>query len=185
MSILSFSIAAILLIFVTLLAKFLRRSNVDIEARAAFDEKSIPRITSEDGTLGALPTAVTESNIARDSWVLRLTQHVCDERHRSCHNVLVINEELEYFFNPEGVVEEMYVIHYESKPGNATSRRRAIKYRVTVFESGSLVNLGDGGDINWDWKGNFDRTSAKTLTFKPCVSGVKYQQDSWQAVASP
>jgi hypothetical protein len=181
---LSFTVAVVLFLLAAVVTRLLRRSTVDVEAQPAFDKKNMLQHTDEDGTPGALPTAITQSNIARDSWVLRMTQHVFDERHRGRYNVLVINEELEYFFGPEGVVEEKYVDFYESSRGEGRSRR-VIKYRITVFKSGSLVNLGDGGDINWDWKGNFDRTSAKTLAFKPCVTGVQYQQDPWQAVATP
>ena len=60
-----------------------------------------------------------------------------------------------------------------------TSRARTVPYKVVVFEEGMLVNMGDGGIINWDWRGNFVRSGNKVVTFKPLVPG---QSDDWVAV---
>ncbi|KAJ4382786.1 hypothetical protein N0V86_002009 [Didymella sp. IMI 355093] len=177
------AVSAAILFFVTVaLARWFRGpSHCDVEANNLTDEKRVPIEVETPQIRIALPDYVLDSSADRDAWVLRVTQHVFDDRHRGFYNVLVINEELEYFFSPEGVVEEMYADYYETKVNGEKTNRRKITYRVSVFESGSLVNLGDGGDINWDWKGNFDRTSTATLTFKPCIAGVHYQQDPWQA----
>ena len=48
-------------------------------------------------------------------------------------------------------------------------------YEVVVFKEGTLVNMGDGGDINWDWMSNFERNGTKLLIFKPCVASVIYK----------
>jgi hypothetical protein len=56
-----------------------------------------------------------------------------------------------------------------------------VPYEITVFKSGVLYNMGDGGDINWDWMGNFQRQGTSMLTFSPCDSEVAYIQDPWIA----
>ncbi|KAF2114231.1 hypothetical protein BDV96DRAFT_688444 [Lophiotrema nucula] len=181
------SLTAALVLFLATMAmsRLLRRPvGADVETQPMLDEKQSVHHPAEPQAPAKLPEHITESSVARDAWVLRMTQHVFDERHRGRYNVLVMNEELEYFFNPENVVEDTYSEYHSTDLEDGVSRGRTIKYRITVFRSGSLVNLGDGGDINWDWKGNFDRPSAKTLTFRPCVAGTHYQQDPWQALAS-
>ncbi|KAI8631724.1 hypothetical protein F5Y19DRAFT_402562 [Xylariaceae sp. FL1651] len=129
-----------------------------------------------DAKTQSLPDSVTSNAdlIGRDQWVLRMTRYVFNERHRSRYNVLVINNDLEYHFSPKGVVEDFFVTYRDS--------RRAVPYRIVVFTEGTLLNLGDGGDINWDWMGNFVRPYDSMLAFKPCKVDVKYQQDAWIAV---
>lgn len=122
-----------------------------------------------------LPESVTRSDvdfIDRAAWVLRLTHHVFSERHKGGHNVLVINDNLEYHFDAK-VILERFLITYRSQ-----SRAGNVPYAVVVFSEGRLVNMGDGGDINWDWQGNFMRSGNKMLTFKPCVPGIAYKHGS-------
>jgi hypothetical protein len=178
--------AAVLLFLITMAATRLLRRPVraDVEAPQTGGKWQDPHSIEESQQSTKLPVSITESSIARDAWVLRLTEHVFDERHRSRYNVLVIKEDLEYFFSPDVVVEEVCAEYQETKDNGGSQGNRTIRYRITVFESGSLVNLGDGGDINWDWKGNFNRTSGKTLTFSPCVRGTRYQQDPSQPLAA-
>lgn len=124
----------------------------------------------------SLPEWVLSSdseNIDRAQWVLRMSRYVFKERHQSRYNVVVINQELEYHFDAEGIVERHHVKYYE--PPNS----RMVPYEITVFESGVLYNMGDGGDINWDWMGNFKRQGTSMLTFSPCESKVAYIQDPW------
>ncbi|KAK1830631.1 hypothetical protein QBC39DRAFT_372675 [Podospora conica] len=123
-----------------------------------------------------LPTSVTagdQDKIGRDQWVLRLTRHVFGERHGKRYNVLVINDDLQYCFSPHGVVEEFNVVYQDT--------RHKVPYRVVVFARGELINMGDGGDINWDWMGNFVRHNNAQLSFSPCAAGEEYQQDAWVA----
>lgn len=125
--------------------------------------------------LPTLPESVTRSDvdlIDRAAWVLRLTHHVFSERHKGSHNVLVINDNLEYHFDAQGILER-FLITYRSQ-----SRAGNVSYAVVVFSEGRLVNMGDGGDINWDWQGNCMRSGNKMLTFKPCVPGIAYKQGS-------
>lgn len=126
----------------------------------------------------ALPASVTRSDvdfIDRAAWVQRMTHHVFSERHRGSHNVLVINDKLEYQLNAHGILERFLITyHSQSRAGN-------VRYAVVVFREGTLVNMGDGGDINWDWQGNFTRSGNKVLAFKPCVPGVVYKHDPWVA----
>lgn len=125
-----------------------------------------------------LPPTVIASQpdiIDRGQWVLRMTRHVFEERHGRRHNVVVINKELEYYFEPAGVVERHDVKYYE--PPNS----RTVPYDVVVFREGVLHNMGDGGDINWDWMGNFTRQGTGMLSFKPCQEGRRYVQDPWVA----
>lgn len=127
--------------------------------------------------LSALPDSVTRSDvdfIDRAAWVLRLTHHVFSERHKGNHNVLVINDNLEYQFDAQGIQERSLINYRKSKGG-------LVPYAVVVFREGTLVNMGDGGDMNWDWQGNFIRSGNRVLAFKPCVLGVKYKQDPWVA----
>lgn len=123
-----------------------------------------------------LSSSVVQSDIDRASWVLRMTQHVFTERHLGCHNVVVINDDLEHYFKPEGVVEKFLIKFHNSK------RPWTVPYSVVVFRKGTLLNLGDGGDINWDWQGNFTRSGNKLLTFEPCISGVQFKHDPWNAL---
>jgi hypothetical protein len=153
--------------------------------RPALDEKS-PLHDAEipDEAAGApppppyLPASVTASEpdtIGRDQWVLRMTRHVFGERHGGRYNVLVINDDLQYHFTPAGVVEEFRVMYRDG--------RRTVPYRIVAFTRGELLNLGDGGDINWDWMGNFVRHNNSQLSFRPCQPGRNYQQDPWIAAA--
>ncbi len=119
-----------------------------------------------------LPESVTRSDaefIDRADWVLRMTRHVFFERHEGSHNVIVINDKLKYQFDAQGILER-FLINYHSK-----TRAGLVPYAVVVFREGILVNMGDGGDINWDWQGNFIRTGNNVLVFKPCVPGIAYK----------
>lgn len=126
----------------------------------------------------ALPESVTRSDadfIDRADWVLRMTHHVFSERHQGSHNVIVINDKLKYKFYAEGILER-FLVNYNNK-----SIAGPVPYAVVVFREGTFLNMGDGGDINWDWQGNFIRSGDKLLAFEPCVRGVKYKQDPWLA----
>lgn len=120
----------------------------------------------------ALPESVTRSDvdfIDRAAWVLRMNHHVFSERHKGSHNVVVINDKLKYQFDAQGILERL-LINYHRK-----SRAGIVPYAVVVFREGILVNMGDGGDINWDWQGNFIRRGNNVLIFKPCVPGAAYK----------
>ncbi|MCJ1347325.1 hypothetical protein MMC31_005548 [Peltigera leucophlebia] len=126
----------------------------------------------------ALPESVTRSDadsIDRADWVLRMTHHVFSERHQGTHNVIVINDKLKYKFYAKGILER-FLVNYHNK-----NIAGSVPYAVVVFREGTFLNLGDGGDINWDWQGNFMRSGDKLLAFKPCVPGVGYKQDPWVA----
>lgn len=119
-----------------------------------------------------LPESVTRPDadfIDRADWVQRLTRHVFFERHEGSHNVIVINDKLKYQLDAQGILERL-LIKYHSK-----TRAGIVPYAVVVFREGILINMGDGGDINWDWQGNFIRTGNNVLVFKPCVSGIAYK----------
>ncbi|KAJ9149876.1 hypothetical protein NKR23_g4153 [Pleurostoma richardsiae] len=117
-----------------------------------------------------LPPSITASTSAEDpaldrgGWVQRLTNYVYEDRHERRYNVLTINEELEYHLNCSGQdpVEEHRLTY--QKPGNAGT----VPYRVVVFERGQLLNLGDGGWINLDLKGNWSVLGEGAWNFKPC-----------------
>lgn len=127
-------------------------------------------------TNAGLSPTILRSDIERAAWVLRMTRHVFTDRHEGRYNVVVINNDLEYRFQPEAVVEKFLIKFHNSK------RPWTVPYSVVVFDRGTLLNLGDGGDINWDWQGNFTRSGHKRLTFEPCISGVQYKQDPWNAL---
>lgn len=188
------SLASLSAILLAILAYFLlhRKPSLDLEdSPGPLDEKNLyshENISTPDSfpkisTLTPeLPESVTRSSINRDAWVLRMTHHVFDERHQNHYNVLVINNDLEYHLRAVGIVEEFLVKYYETKIQFHRTTNKVVTYRIVVFKEGSVVNMGDGGDINWDWQGNFVRSAAKIVDFKPCVSGVRYQQDPWVAV---
>lgn len=122
--------------------------------------------------LPTLPESVTRSDadfIDRGDWVLRMTRHVFFERHKGSHNVIVINDKLKYQFDAQGILERFLISYYSD------SRAGRVPYAVVVFREGLLVNMGDGGDINWDWQGNVIRSGNKMLAFKPCVPGIAYE----------
>ncbi|MCQ0023944.1 YwqI/YxiC family protein [Streptomyces somaliensis DSM 40738] len=61
------------------------------------------------------------------------------------YNVMVINDANRYSSNLHGVVYDAKVSGHHGT------------YRVIVFESGQFTNHGDGGWINWAFRGWFDR----------------------------
>jgi hypothetical protein len=184
------SISAVLLIF-TLVALITRRRRyitVDTERPSPYHEKHdkqpeennraglTPSIQSSASELPETITRSVEDHIARSAWVLRLCHHVFAERHQSRYNVVVINNELEYHFNANGTVERFVVKFYQRQSP------KMVPYDVLVFPEGTIVNRGDGGDVNWDWMGNFVRNGTKLLIFKPCVASFVYKQDPWLAL---
>ena len=185
----AWSVSAMLFAFalVALLVRNRRRLvQRDLEYPSPYDEKQdlLPTdigadpANSIDFSHSELPDTITrsvEDHIDRGAWVLRLSHHVFAERHRKRHNVVVINNELEYHLNVKGIVERFVVKFYQQQ------NPKMVPYEVIVFKEGTLMNIGDGGDINWDWMGNFVRNDTKLLTFKPCIAGVFYKQDPWLA----
>lgn len=124
----------------------------------------------------AFRSTFNRADTTRAAWVLRMTHHVFTERHKGLHNVVVINNDLDYYFySPEDVVESLLVEYKNSE------RPWTVPYSVVVFHQGALLNMGDGGDINWDWQGNFTRHGDNFLDFQPCTPGVLYRQDPWIA----
>ena len=182
------SISALLLAvaLVAFIVRSRRRIALDAERPSSCDEKQDDLLMEShagpakfiQSRSSELPKSITrsvEDHIYRGTWVLRLSHHVFTERHQSRHNVIIINNELEYHLNVKGIVERFVVnFHQHQSP-------KTVPYEVVVFEEGTLVNLGDGGDINWDWMGNFVRNGTKLLIFKPCVAGTVYKQDPWLA----
>ncbi|KAK3071562.1 hypothetical protein LTR53_008401 [Teratosphaeriaceae sp. CCFEE 6253] len=133
-----------------------------IEKTACSDEAAAPSDFAPGSPISATTTASDSDTI---------------DRGQGTYNVVVINKELEYRFDVEGIVERHEVDYYEPPDG------RRIPYDVIVFREGVLYNLGDGGDINWDWMGNFRRSGISMLTFKPCEGEAGYVQDPWLATA--
>lgn len=115
----------------------------------------------------ALPEFITNSNedlIERGDWTQRLGEYIQREHHKSKFNVVVVNQEIQYRLNAEEIVEDFVVRYYE------TIHARVVFYRVVVFKRGVLINLGDGGYINWCGVGNVTRPGLKTLRFETCDS---------------
>lgn len=176
--------ATVLLYLVLIVVKLRAKASLYVQALIRLNKKERRRYavsSSKSFQLNdcplrsALPDSITRSDvdfIDRAAWVLRLTHHVFAERHKGSHNVLVINDKLEYHFDAQGILER-FLITYRSQ-----SRAGNVPYAVVVFSEGRLVNMGDGGDINWDWQGNSMRSGNKMLTFNPCVPGIAYKQGS-------
>ena len=172
--------------FVAFVARSRRRITLDTDRPSPYEEKqeALPMETDAgpakvfQSSSSELPDKITrsvEDHIDRGLWVVRLSHHVFTERHQSRHNVIVINKELEYHLNVRDIVERFVVKFYQQQSP------KVVPYEVVVFKEGTLVNRGDGGDVNWDWMGNFVRNGTKLLIFKPCVAGVVYKQDAWLA----
>ncbi|KAI1122496.1 hypothetical protein F5Y10DRAFT_287163 [Nemania abortiva] len=98
--------------------------------------------------------------MSRAEWVNHLTLYTYWNRHDSSHNVLVINNDLEYQLNVTGVVEDRQVIY--------KGLSRTVPFRVVVFDRGTVLNLGDGGFINWEFIGNYKRTISSLTLFEHC-----------------
>lgn len=71
------------------------------------------------------------------------------------YNVMVINNSNRYTSRLTGVV-------YDAKVSGIHGT-----YRVLVFESGEFTNHGDGGWINWAFRGWFDRNGGHVVFRKP------------------
>ncbi|ANH91997.1 MULTISPECIES: hypothetical protein [unclassified Streptomyces] len=69
----------------------------------------------------------------------------------SGYNVMVINDKLDYSMDLHGVVANARVTQ-----GSAT-------YRVLAFQSGTIVNRGDGGWSNWGFGGWFTRNGGTVV----------------------
>lgn len=170
--------ATVVLLVVTVALKLRLKVSRYLRASTQVD-KQVDFAPSDDcPLLPTLPESVTRSDadfIDRPAWVLRMTHHVFSERHKGNHNVLVIHDQLEYQFDAQGIVERFLVNYHRRRIGGL------VPYAVVVFREGTLVNMGDGGDINWDWQGNFIRRGNKDLAFKPCVPGIVYKHSPWVA----
>lgn len=174
--------ATVVLFVVIIIVKLRSKVSHYIEALWRVNKKERHRDLDSSSTFSlpdccplrpVLPESVTRSDvdfIDRADWVQRMTHHVFSERHKGSHNVIVINDKLEYQFHAQGIVER-FLVNYKIK-----SRSGLVPYAVVVFREGRLVNMGDGGDINWDWQGNFDRSGNRVLAFKPCIPGIAYKQ---------
>ena len=121
-------------------------------------EKNTVKVQEDDIFRGIL--VADEHRLSRGGWVTRLGNHVYNIRHGGRFNVLVINTELERYFIPEDVIETFEALYQSSKA------RRTVRYEVTVFRHGHLINLGDGGQINWFFGGNFEKIGM-TVDFRP------------------
>jgi len=104
-------------------------------------------------------TAWDHDTIERGRWCERVLEHIYQERHDGRYNVLGINTALEYYVNLDGIVEEFELL-YKSKKG------RLVYYRYVVFEKGEVLNLGDGGGINWVWSGTYTRPGVDMISFQ-------------------
>ncbi|MFB7025533.1 MULTISPECIES: stress protein [unclassified Streptomyces] len=89
----------------------------------------------------------------RDGYVKSLMEGNFYE-HNQRYNVMVINDANRYSMNLQGIVSNVKVT---SDYGT---------YRVIVFESGTFTNHGDGGWINWGFKGWFDRNGGSVTFYR-------------------
>ncbi|AXG79406.1 stress protein [Streptomyces paludis] len=69
------------------------------------------------------------------------------------YNVMIINSSNKYSFSLGGLV-------YDAEGSGIHG-----KYRILVFESGTFTNKGDGGYINWAFRGWFER-NGMTVNFR-------------------
>jgi hypothetical protein len=130
------------------------------------EKKPNPTAPSDESHMNPLPQTLPESitawdhdTIERNRWCERALDHIYKDRHHGKYNVLGINTALEYYVNLDGVVEEFELL-YKSKKG------RLVDYRYVVFKKGEVLNLGDGGDINWVWRGTYTRPGVDMISFQ-------------------
>ena len=117
------------------------------------------------GLLAAIPEAIKKSDedtIERGDWVIRIAKYIHNNCYGCLYNVVVVNNDIEYRLSARDIVEDFVLKYYE------TSRGRVVPYRMVVFKTGGLINLGDGGYINWCGVGNITRLSGKTMRFDAC-----------------
>jgi hypothetical protein len=127
---------------------------------------ALEKIVSADNSLPlpftkGVPSEIAASDhatVSRTRWVERLHDYFAYFRYKSNYNVLVINDQLEYLFSSDSVVEETVVEYIDIKRG-------PIPYRVIVLKEGNLINLGDGGYINWQFSGSHNRVGHSTVHF--------------------
>jgi len=77
------------------------------------------------------------------------------------YNVAVYNLSDSHFEDglQNRVFDRPYRVHY------GFFNLQSTDYRVVVFESGTLVNHGDGGWINWGFRGNYQRPETNKVIF--------------------
>ena len=131
------------------------------------DTKSPPSLADDPALQAILPA--NADTVSRGDWVIRLARYF-QTRHAEQYNVLVINAAIDKVLNidEEDVVETFQTV-YASRTKDA-----AVTYDVHVFRKGTLVNLGDGGYINWCFSGNYDRTGM-SVRFSEIQPGQPYQ----------
>lgn len=71
-------------------------------------------------------------------------------------NILVIKADHPYTADLKGIVSDA-VYHYSGYPD----------FRVVAFDSGTVTNKGDGGWLNWAFRGWFDRDGMTVHFHKP------------------
>lgn len=92
-----------------------------------------------------------QANATRDAFVKSQLEQAWN-KNGGRYNVMVINNKLNYSLDLRGVV------------GDVTYNHNVYGYRVLIFESGTVVNRGDGGWINWGFQGVWNRNGG-TVTF--------------------
>jgi hypothetical protein len=119
----------------------------------------------------ALSNAV-KNNLNMDSW----PKTMCDRAnnyYNKRYNVMVFNTNQTFDASQlYGVKNSTQVILYQTlrtKPAGLTGHR----YFIWVFDSGTFVNKGDAGSINWAFAGNFKRSGndGKAVVFST-ISGA-------------
>jgi hypothetical protein len=95
---------------------------------------------------GIIASAIEEAqaNASRDTFVKNQLEDAWNKA-GGRYNIMVINTKLNYSLDLKGVV------------GDVTYHHSTYGYRVLVFESGTVVNRGDGGWINWGFQGVWNR----------------------------
>lgn len=98
------------------------------------------------GIAGAIASSVN-SDRDREGFVKGLMEEAYFKASQN-HNVMVFNLSQNYDENFKGV--KFF----------AKTNYNGITYGIWAFESGDFTNKGDGGWINWAFKGQFDRNGS-------------------------
>ena len=115
-----------------------------------------------DVDVNALTNTITQaiSSAANRNGVVKQIMNAAYYQTNQRYNVMVFN--LNQNYDASGLVGVKYYKNVTYDPTNSN-----IPFGVWVFESGTFVNQGDGGYINWCFGGSFKRSGQnnQTVTF--------------------
>lgn len=126
-------------------------TNPDVTSNEKLTDDAMSQILPAP-SLHILPESIlsADESIDRGDWVKRLISYVY-KQYECKFNVLMIHTKIDHHFIPEGVVKRYEAVYKDIR------NCKAIPYEVTVFRSGNIIRMGDGGFLNWYFQGKFEK----------------------------